>query len=259
MGSRALLNESPSQARLPSRPHPRPLTRALLRAPSLGPVAVALADHRYDQREVDDVLKRRWKDHPRQIALLERFHASVQVAKRSLALPLDEYEALSDFGAANDAFLRVGTDLAARALTGAALSAKVELADIDAIFSTTVTGIAVPSIDARLVNRLGLRHDIRRTPMFGLGCAGGAAGIARARDYLLGHPGHVAVLVAVELCSLTLQDDVSAANLVASGLFGDAAAAVILAGRDRAPSLEGGLHGLASSPRRATSFQTRSG
>ncbi|MFH1176344.1 MAG: 3-oxoacyl-[acyl-carrier-protein] synthase III C-terminal domain-containing protein, partial [Acidobacteriota bacterium] len=107
--------------------------------------------------------------------------------------------------------------------------------DIDHLFFVTTTGIATPSIDARLVNRLALRPDIRRTPIFGLGCAGGAAGIARAADYLRAFPEQVAVLLSVELCSLTLQrDDFSIPNIISSGLFGDGGAAVVLAGGERA-------------------------
>ena len=85
------------------------------------------------------------------------------------------------------------------------------------IASTTVTGVAVPSIDARLVPLLGLRSDVRRLPLMGLGCVAGAAGLARVSEVLAGDPDAVAVLVSVELCSLTLQhDDVSMANMVAS-------------------------------------------
>ena len=99
---------------------------------------------------------------------------------------------------------------------------------------TSVTGIATPSIDARLVGRLGLRPDVKRLPLFGLGCVGGAAGLARMHDYLLGRPDDVAVLLSVELCSLTFQrDDASMANLVATALFGDGAAAVVACGADR--------------------------
>ena len=90
----------------------------------------------------------------------------------------------------------------------------------------------MPSLEARIAARVGLRPDVKRVPMFGLGCVAGAAGIARLHDYLLGHPDEVAVLVSVELCSLTVQrDDRSVANLVASGLFGDGAAAVVAVGR----------------------------
>jgi alkylresorcinol/alkylpyrone synthase len=200
-------------------------------APYVAQVDVAFPENRYDQSALVESLKRRWKERSTVTALVERLHASVQVEERCLALPLEEYDRLGDdFGASNDAFIRVGTELAARAVTGAVRRAGLELTDVDAILFTTVTGVAAPTIDARLVNVLGLRRDIRRTPMFGLGCLGGAAGLARTNDYLRGHPEHVAVLVSVELCSLTLQDDFSIANLVASGLFGDAAAAVVLTG-----------------------------
>ena len=109
--------------------------------------------------------------------------------------------------------------------------------DVDHLFFVTTTGIATPSIDARLANRLGLRPDVRRTPIFGLGCAAGAAGIARAADYLQAYPDRVAVLLSVELCSLTLQrDDFSIPNIISSGLFGDGAAAVVLTGAAHAAS-----------------------
>ncbi len=222
-----------SQARLPFTRERRLPVDA--RAPSVSQVEVAFPDHEYDQGALMETLKRRWKERPKVTSLVERLHTSVQVEKRCLALPLEEYDRPGDFGQANDAFIRVGTELGARAVTGAVARAGLELADVDAIFFTTVTGLAVPTIDARLVNVLGLRRDIRRTPMFGLGCVGGAAGLARTNDYLRGHPDQVAVLLSVELCSLTLQDDFSIANVVASGLFGDAAAAVVLAGSEAMP------------------------
>lgn len=100
---------------------------------------------------------------------------------------------------------------------------------------TSVTGVAAPSVDARLVGRLGLRSDVKRLPVFGLGCVAGAAGVARLHDYLLGRPDDVAVLLSVELCSLTFQrHDASTANLVATALFGDGAAAVVALGQGRA-------------------------
>ncbi len=102
-----------------------------------------------------------------------------------------------------------------------------------ALFFTSVTGISSPSIDALLINRMGLPQNIKRVPIFGLGCVAGAAGIARAADYVRAYPGQAAALVSVELCSLTLQrDDLSVANLISSGLFADGSAAVVVAGED---------------------------
>lgn len=167
--------------------------------------------------------------------LIESVHGATGVGHRSLALPLDEYAGLKGFGAANDAFIRVGLDLAAEAVLGALDAAGLSASDVDIVMMTSVTGIAAPSLDALLVGRIGLREDVKRIPMFGLGCVAGAAGVARLHDHLAGDPDAVAVLVSVELCSLTVQrDDASMANIVASGLFGDGAAAVVMVGDRRA-------------------------
>lgn len=158
----------------------------------------------------------------------------MQVEGRYLALPIEEYRGLRTFGDTNDAFIRCGLDLGARAVSDGLAAAGLEPEDVDHVFFVSVTGVATPSLDAGLVNRLGLRSDVKRTPIFGLGCVAGAAGVARAADYLRAFPDQVAVLLSVELCSLTLQrDDVSMANLIASGLFGDGAAAAVLVGAER--------------------------
>ena len=153
-------------------------------------------------------------------------------SSRHLAIPLEQYREIADFTAANDVYLDVALDLAEEAVLGALDRSGLRPDDVDVIFSTTVTGLAVPSLEARLAARVGFRADVKRVPLFGLGCVAGAAGIARLHDYLRGWPGHVGVLLSVELCSLTVQRaDRSVANLVASGLFGDGAAAVVAARR----------------------------
>lgn len=157
------------------------------------------------------------------------------VGGRHLALPIDAYHSINDFGAANDAFIEVGLDVGEAALRSALHEAELVPTDLDAIFVASVTGIATPSLDARLFHRMGLRPDLKRTPIFGLGCVAGAAGMSRMYDYLRAWPDHSAALLCVELCSLTLQrEDLSVANLIASGLFGDGAAAVIGIGPQRA-------------------------
>lgn len=166
--------------------------------------------------------------------VLDRLHRSARVNARHTALRLDQYEDLKDFGAVNDAFIAGAVPLGAEAVGAALDAAELSPRDVDLLMFTSVTGIAAPSVDARLVGRLGLRPDVKRVPVFGLGCVAGAAGVARLHDYLLGRPGDVAVLLSVELCSLTFQrDDVSSANLVATALFGDGAAAVVACGARR--------------------------
>ena len=200
-------------------------------------VGSAVPDHRYPQEQITEAFAEVvLGDAHDRLPVLRRLHSSARVETRHLALPLADYAGLDGFTASNDAFIEVGLLLAERAVGQALAEAGLEPEDVDLIVSTTVTGVAAPSLDARLVARLGLRPDVKRVPMFGLGCVAGAAGVARLHDYLLGHPDEVAVLVAVELCSLTVQrDDTSMANLVASGLFGDGAAAVVMTGAARAP------------------------
>lgn len=197
-------------------------------------VGRAFPQHYYDQKTIIDAFKAYWGprlDNPR---LLERLHRNVMVGGRHLALPIEAYPELTSFSASNDAFVRCAVDLGVRAIGEALDKAKLTPRDVDHLMFVSSTGIATPSVDAHLVNRLELREDIKRTPTFGLGCVAGATGIARMADYLKAYPGQVAVLLSVELCSLTLQRrDTTIANVVSSGLFGDGAAAVVMVGAER--------------------------
>ncbi|UJP40336.1 type III polyketide synthase [Cellulomonas palmilytica] len=197
-------------------------------------VAPVLPDHVYPQTQIADELADILTSDDAHRAVLRRLHASSGIDTRHLVAPLERYRAFTGFDETNALALASGLDLAERAARAALATAGLEPADVDHLMLTTVTAVGAPSIDAMLVDRLGLRPDVTRLPSFGLGCAGGAAGLARVHDHLEAHPGQVALLVSVELCSLTLQrDDDSTANLVASGLFGDGGAAVVMAGRER--------------------------
>ena len=194
----------------------------------------ALPPHRYSQEQITDAFARVITRGRLDERVLRRFHANAGVRHRHLALPLEAYAGLDGFTQANDLFIAAAVELGARALEEALKAADLTPSDVDLVVSATVTGLAVPSLDARIAALVGLRPDVKRVPLVGLGCVAGAAGIARLEDYLVGHPDEVAVLVAVELCSLTVQrDDTSVPNLVASGLFGDGASAVVAAGDAR--------------------------
>jgi alkylresorcinol/alkylpyrone synthase len=164
-------------------------------------------------------------------ALLERLHQNSGVRTRHTVAPLREYGTLGGIAATNDRYIAEATALGERALAQALARAGKLPPDIDLLVVTSVTGVAVPSVDARLIPVLGLRPDVKRLPIFGLGCVAGAAALSRVHDYLRGWPGHTAALLAVELCSLTVPaTGATTADLVASGLFGDGAAALIAAG-----------------------------
>jgi alkylresorcinol/alkylpyrone synthase len=198
-------------------------------------VSPALPAHVYSQAEITDTIAPMVTADPSKQAVMRRLHAGSRVETRHLVMPIERYRDPSTFTESNGMFIEVAADLTERALRDALAISGLEPRDIDYLMFTSVTGISAPSIDALLVARLGLRPDVKRVPMYGLGCVAGAAGIARVNDYLVGHPDHVAVLLAVELCSLTFQrDDDSIANLVATGLFGDGAAAVVMVGDERA-------------------------
>ena len=198
-------------------------------------VGRALPAHRYAQSAITRTLLD-MVDVPENIGRrIEKMHERVRVLHRHLALPLEEYAGLTTFGKANDAWVRAGLGLGEHALADALARADLGVKDVDAIFSVTVTGLASPTLDARLVNRMGLRKDVKRIPIFGLGCVAGVAGISRAVDYVKGHPDQVAVLLSVELCSLNFQrDDLTVAGMISTGLFGDGAAAVVVVGEERA-------------------------
>jgi alkylresorcinol/alkylpyrone synthase len=193
--------------------------------------ASAFPKHYYSQKFLLEQLQQYWGDRLKSPQTLARLHRNVAVEGRHLAMPYEKYYDLKTWGCANDVWIQVAQELGEQALCHALQHAGIEREMIGALFFTSVTGISSPSIDALLVNRMGLSRNIKRIPIFGLGCVAGAAGIARAADYVRAFPAQAAALVSVELCSLTIQrEDLSVANLISSGLFADGSAAVIVTG-----------------------------
>ncbi len=163
--------------------------------------------------------------------VLARVFRHAGIEERYLALPIEDYADLGGLERRNERFVEVALDLGERAIRGALDDAGLAADQIGEVVTTCTTGLAVPSLEARLMNRIEFAADARRVPLFGLGCAGGAAGLARVADFLRGFPDQAALLLSVELCSLTFQkEDASTANIIGTGLFGDAAAAVLLVG-----------------------------
>lgn len=202
--------------------------------PFIASVERALPPHYHPQEELSAGLQALWSQHRSfNPARVKALHSSVQVRGRHLAIPMADYPALDTFAKRNEVWIREAVKLGAQAVRAAVEKAGLQLKDIDVLCFTSITGLATPSIDARLMNVLGLRPDVKRVPIFGLGCVAGVAGTARVSDLLRGFPKQTAVLLSVELCSLTVQrDDIAVGSIIAAGLFGDGAAAMVLRGAD---------------------------
>jgi len=159
--------------------------------------------------------------------------ANAGIKQRYLSRPLEWLAQPRTLAEKNAVYIESATTLSASAAVKAMERGGVAPNDIDAIIYINTTGIATPSIDARLANVIEFRRDIRRIPVWGLGCAGGVAGVAIANSILLGRPNATVLLIATELCGLTfIPEDTSKSNIVACALFGEGSAAVVIRGDD---------------------------
>jgi alkylresorcinol/alkylpyrone synthase len=192
----------------------------------------------FSQDEVLTALKTYWDKGMENIEVLERLHSRTGVEGRYFCRPLKDYYALDTWGKTNDVWIETAEKLSEEAICKLLTETGLAPEKIGTIFSASITGIACPSIEARLINKLKLPLHIKRTPIFGLGCVAGASGLARAADYVKAYPDQAAILLSVELCSLTWQrDNVSVPNLISSGLFGDGCAAVLVLGSELADEM----------------------
>jgi alkylresorcinol/alkylpyrone synthase len=206
---------------------------------SVGTALPAFQVRQEDVRELTHSLfSRNWRDIDRLITVFD----NGQITTRSFCTPIEWFQTDHSWPEKNALYTHHALELGERAARCALDRAQLKPADIDAIFFVSTTGIATPSLDSWLIKRLDLSRNVARVPIWGLGCAGGAAGLARAAEYARAKPGARVLLVAVELCSLTFQrDDLSKSNLIAASLFADGAAAVVISSDDSAegPSLIG--------------------
>jgi len=192
--------------------------------------ATALPSQAYDQSYISDVVHSVVPPEMQRDGKFRRFFETVQVRRRHFVIPPERIVRLKGFKERNDIYIEAALELSERVLIDALDDAALTPADVGMLATTSVTGIAVPSLDARLMNRIDFSRSLVRMPLFGLGCLGGAAGVARVSEWLRGNPDQCAVLLAVETCSLSFQFDAQIGNLVSIGLFGDGAAAVVMAG-----------------------------
>ena len=171
---------------------------------------------------------------------LAPIYRNARIDTRHSCVPIEWYLKPHSFSERNDLFLENAVSLLAEAAGKALGEGGLAAGDIDALVVVCTTGIATPALDARLMQVMPFRPDVRRTPIFGLGCAGGVIGLARAADLARAHPDERVMLLVIELCALTFRaQDRSKSNLVATALFGDGAAAAIISCRADAtgPSL----------------------
>lgn len=214
-------------------PGERPI---MTRYPRLISLATATPPHVLQQTEVEAWAGRLFADALRDDPTKLQIFRNAQIDRRRLCVPLEWFETDHSFGEKNDVYIDEAIRLGGDAARGAIARAGLSPSDVDHIVFVSSTGLATPSLDVRIANALGLRSDCRRTPLWGLGCAGGAVGLAHAMDFARADPTARILLVAVELCSLTFQrNDLSARNLVATSLFGDGAAAAIVVGGEVTP------------------------
>lgn len=151
------------------------------------------------------------------------------IERRYSCVPIDWYSRTHGWKERNALYIEHAVSLLENVMVALLESAKLNVDDIDMIVTVSTTGIATPSLDALLIERLGLRRDIGRLPIFGLGCAGGVIGLTRASELATARPGSKVAFLVVELCALTFRkEDFSRSNIVATALFGDGAAGMLL-------------------------------
>jgi alkylresorcinol/alkylpyrone synthase len=196
---------------------------------SLIALATASPPHVLDQVEVTSAAREVFEPRLKDFSRLESVFANAGIVRRQSVRPMAWHRSPRTWPERTAVYLEEATDLFVEAARAALAIAGLRAGDVDAVVSVSSTGIATPSLEALAMGRLGLRADVARTPVFGLGCAGGVSGLGLAARLAQARPGSVVLFVCVELCTLSARhDELTSANIVATALFGDGAAAAVL-------------------------------
>jgi alkylresorcinol/alkylpyrone synthase len=208
-------------------------------------VGTAVPEHEVLQADVAAFSLRHFSGKlARHSQLMGIFHNTL-IDRRYFARPLSWFaEPTHSFHERNDIYIHTAEALSMKAAAQAIARAGLTAQDIDHVVFVSTTGLATPSIDAKLIAKMGMKPTTKRAPLWGLGCAGGVAGLARAAEFTQADPDATALLVAVETCSVTFQfHDYSKKNFVATALFADGAAAAVVSGELRVRNGEStGMH-----------------
>ncbi|MFL6009374.1 MAG: type III polyketide synthase [Rubrobacteraceae bacterium] len=208
--------------------------------PRILSVATSLPPHRVGQGEAKRFAEGMFAEAHRDFERLIPIFDNVHVENRNFCVPVEWFEEDHSFPEKNDLYVEHALDLSEKAAQRALDRSGADPEDVGAIFFVSTTGVSTPSLDAKLIFRLGLSEHTRRVPIWGLGCAAGAAGLARAAEHARLYPDQLVLLVGVELSGLTFQrGDLSKSNLISTSLFADGAAAVLL-GSGAGPEVLGG-------------------
>lgn len=208
--------------------------------PKIQGIGVAVPTYAIEQREIKKFISALFHSHIDNLDRLLPIFENSRIHTRYFSQPLDWYGSTHSFSDANKIFEKVALELTEKASLEAMAKAKVKPEDIGMVIYVSSTGIVTPTLDAALIQRLGLSSHAKRLPVWGLGCGGGVSGLARAADLSYRMPEKSVLLVTVELCSLTFQqNDYSKSNLVGTSIFSDGAAAVLLSLQGEGPALLG--------------------
>jgi len=206
--------------------------------PRLLAIATAVPPFELDQDDVTKRVNAQFGSRSASIGRLLPVFANTGIERRFSCVPIEWYYEPHDWTDRNALYIESALALLESAATRALEEAALRIEDIDALVVVSTTGIATPSLDARLIERMGFRRTCKRLPIFGLGCAGGALGLARAADVARANPGTRVLLLVVELCALWFRrDDFSKSNIVATALFSDGAGAAILSTTGEGPAI----------------------